>query len=66
MKTRKFEKKLSLNKKTVSNLNGKAMGEVQGGATFINCPTGLTYCRTDCVTNCPLCPSMDTKCPDCW
>lgn len=66
MKIKKIRGKLSLNKETVVDLNEKAMKNAYGGATFVNCPTGWTYCRTDCVTNCPLCPSMDTKCPDCY
>lgn len=66
MKTKKIIKKLTLNKKTVVNLDGSNMSGVKGGATWFNCPTGRTYCRTECVTACPLCPSMNTGCPDCW
>jgi len=33
MKTKKFEKKLVLSKKTIVNLNGNAMTKVLGGAT---------------------------------
>jgi hypothetical protein len=62
MKTKKFRKKLSLNKSTVSNLDGKAMRDAHGGGTWIYCPTGMTDCFSECVTGCPLCPSMDTTC----
>jgi len=48
MKTKKFDKKLSLNKKTVSNLSSNQMKSAYGGyETFER-----TYCRTDCATNC--------------
>lgn len=68
MKTKKITKKLTLNKKTVVNLDGTNMSGVKGGLveTYYTCPTGFTYCRTKCVTECPLCPSMNTACPDCW
>ncbi|MCP4214167.1 MAG: hypothetical protein GY765_05900 [bacterium] len=47
MKTKKLEKKISLNKTTIANLDQNAMGGVQGGANFaadyktkvINCDT---------------------------
>ncbi len=68
MKTKKFNKKLTLNKKTVVNLDSSNMNGVQGGIveTYYTCPTNLTHCRTRCATYCPLCPSLDTACPDCW
>jgi len=39
MKTTKLEKKLNLNKKTISTLRNKDMNEVIGGATKNNCET---------------------------
>jgi hypothetical protein len=54
MKSKKFEKKLSLNKKTISNLNQGAMKGVRGGGTLeIACfdPGGgsaLTNCQNTC------------------
>ncbi len=47
MKTRKFEKKLVLSKKTVANLDNAAMLAVHGGDE-----TGFTDCRTRCATEC--------------
>jgi hypothetical protein len=53
MKAKKFDKKLSLNKKTISDLNISEMGNIQGGlpsgATCPNCPI-TTYSR--CLTVC--------------
>jgi len=63
MKTKKFNKKLALNKKTVVNLDGSMMNGVKGGTdTYYTCPTGFTVCRTACVTECPRCPTLLT-CP---
>jgi hypothetical protein len=52
MKTKKFSKKLVLNKKTVANLNGNEMNLIYGGApeTYQK-----TVCFTDCETNCYMC-----------
>ena len=56
MKTKKLTKKLVLNKETVTNLNNREMGVLQGGAkTDITC---MTICDTDfsCAdTNCLNC-----------
>lgn len=53
MKTKKFEKKLYLNKKTIADLNSKEMSYVNGGNLT---PTTLTYyvgcIRTRINTNC--------------
>lgn len=69
MKTKKFKKKLSLNKKTISNLANEAMSDLKAGApqtrfcTAVNCwlyETGefqtcdCTYYCTD-YTNCYNC-----------
>jgi len=37
MKTKKFSKKLILNKKTVADLNNKEMREVVGGDSWTRC-----------------------------
>jgi hypothetical protein len=47
MKPMKFNKKLSLNKKTVANLNGKEMNYVFGGVALsapYNCFTFMATC----------------------
>jgi hypothetical protein len=55
MKPIKFSKKLSLNKKTIVNLNKNAMIEVFGGGIPrrevtdpIDCPTQCTNCTCTC------------------
>jgi hypothetical protein len=52
MKTKKFSRRLELNKKTVANLDVKVMGKVKGGNSIItNCTCG--YCETEsCNTIC--------------
>lgn len=66
MKTRRFYKKLVLNKKTVANLNSDELKVVQGGFIFtelVSCvPTcGEPYtglgktCRTNRTDCCPAC-----------
>jgi len=58
MKKVKFNKKLQLNKETISNLNNDQMNQLQGGTSLTK---ALTYCggRTcinwgaTCLTNCP-------------
>jgi natural product precursor len=57
MKTKTFSKKLSLNKKTVADLNNREMQGVHGGATE------KSVCITRCVTNCDLCTM--TRCSFC-
>jgi hypothetical protein len=52
MKTKKFSMKLTLNKKTIVNLNDNAMKEAHGGISeTCRCPTyGVTSCGTDCYS----------------
>jgi bacteriocin-like protein len=57
MKTKTFNKKLSLNKKTVANLNDKEMQGIYGGETVEK-----TVCITRCVSDC-LCTM--TRCSIC-
>lgn len=54
MKTKRFEKKLVLNKKIIANLNNQEMNAVQGGidttpTAWTACNNGAT-CRFPCVT----------------
>ena len=49
MKKIKFEKKLSLNKKTIAKLNNEQMKEVKGGSTICFTPTSM-ICTQYCVT----------------
>ena len=54
MKTKKLSKKLVLNKKTISNLNGDQLNQVKGGEPWTEgycteiCNTADTLC--ECVT----------------
>lgn len=53
MKTKKFNKKLSLNKKTISNLNYGQMRNVNGGGNDIVRNTShADPCGTSCDTQC--------------
>ena len=51
MKTKKINRKLSLNKATVVDLNKNAMNEVKGGFSIdLSCyPTACGYCSDDCT-----------------
>ncbi len=42
MKTKTFDKKLVLNKKTISSLNTDSMDDIKGGVTEATCMTCLT------------------------
>jgi hypothetical protein len=59
MKSKKFSKKLFLNRKTVANLSGSDMGNLHGGEGF---PATSRLCiETDpCI-----CPSYYTDCGTC-
>jgi len=46
MKTKNFSKKLTLSKKTISNLDQKEMKRIQGGTSWASC-NKYTYC-IDC------------------
>ena len=52
MKPRKLNKKLMLNKKTISNLNAQKMNNVIGGKTYTGCYTECETCWTACWTEC--------------
>ena len=52
MKVKNFDKKLSLNKKTIAHLKMEDLGRVKGGAiTFYSCQ--FTQCNE---TFCKMCP----------
>jgi hypothetical protein len=48
MKTKKFSKKLMLNKKTIANLGNDELSQVRGGRVTVTCPI-------ECQTNEPRC-----------
>jgi hypothetical protein len=50
MKSQKFSKKLSLNKKTIAHLSDNEKQAIQGGQSKIPCPTDL-------------CPTSPQRCP---
>ncbi len=58
MKPKKFNKKLSLNKKTIANLSHGQLGNMRGGFTPILC-TGET-CRITLCATCETCDTCDT------
>jgi len=62
MKPKSFEKKLSLNKKTIAHLSSNQEKKILAGAEeTVNCSalpcTGPTWCRRGCPTfmGCPTC-----------
>jgi natural product precursor len=64
MKTKKFEKKLSLNKKTIAHLNNGDMKSLQGG----DVPSGCTcpFCQVnENSTVISLCPTVAPTCQTC-
>ena len=70
MRTKQFNKKLVLNKKTVANLNAADMAHVKGGETGLSCPVCdtivscyQTHCKT-CLTLCVECFTEFQSCPD--
>ena len=54
MKTKRTNKKLQLNKMTVTSLGRDSQKVMKGGATIINaCPTFyMTICYSICLTDC--------------
>ncbi|HLP47074.1 MAG TPA: class I lanthipeptide [Candidatus Kapabacteria bacterium] len=54
MKTKRFNKKLVLNKKTIADLSNFEMGKIQGGLiTTSRLGTCFETICTRCETNCP-------------
>jgi len=66
MKTKKFDKKLALNKTTVANLNNAQMNDLKGGApnTRITCPICDTL-ESCFATLCTICMSIPETFCDC-
>jgi natural product precursor len=61
MKQKKFGKKLTLNKSTVTNLDNRAMNHLQGGTTFGTCAyTCEDPCTTRLNPTCKGCPFILT------
>jgi hypothetical protein len=65
MKTKNFKKRLTLNKKTIVNLDNGQLAQAKGGATATTCETCSPTCETcvpvpyltdnctgDCTDNC--------------
>jgi natural product precursor len=65
MKTKKFHKKLVLNKKTISNLKDKEMRVVGGGFTIGSCAYTCPLCDTFLKT-CFRCPDIQTEYETCY
>lgn len=56
MKTKIFEKKLNLNKKTIANLKPGEMAQANGGGSLDPNPyTILTGCTDECTNSCVVC-----------
>jgi hypothetical protein len=56
MKTKKFNKKLTLNKATIADLHNGEMGKIQGGFDNTNvskCLACLETTYSDCLSQCP-------------
>jgi len=63
MKTKKLNNKLTLNKKTISHLDGIEMGDLKGGIIRDSIWVSMCLCDTDEKTNCvPSCPSIIETC----
>ena len=65
MKSKKFNKKLALNKETITNLTDKELKDVHGHgacgpASFLVCPTEDTGCTLFCPTTQP--PTNEPAC----
>jgi hypothetical protein len=58
MKTKKFLKKLDLNKKTIADLDSKAIGKIYGGKHLSH----TTACVEACVTCLPTCDLCTATC----
>lgn len=55
MKSKQFNKKLRLNKKTIADLGSDGMNKIHGGYDY----TALTHCNP--VTYCVGCPTLPPK-----
>jgi hypothetical protein len=71
MKTKKFVRKLTLSKSTISNLNSQEQGKVKGGYITATCPGFPEYCDSEtprCTIGCPsinplYCETEWPRCP---
>jgi hypothetical protein len=65
MKTKKFVKKLHLNKKTIVDLNNDEMGQLHGG---IDKSRRLSECPSDCIISacCPTVNCPTDTCHNSW
>lgn len=54
MKKQKFNKKLSLNKETISNLNRNEMNDLKGGEGHAATRTCVEHCLSRVPRHCPL------------
>jgi hypothetical protein len=68
MKSKNFNKRLVLNKKTVANLGNNEMRDIQGGffadptkSQLTNCIESLISDCISCIITCCVCPT--TLCP---
>lgn len=74
MRSKNFKKKLFLNKKTISNLNGSQMMRVQGGVVTVRpcyisqemsaCPECISDSSCDTCYTCE-CPPQETVWTEC-
>jgi hypothetical protein len=64
MKSKKAEVKLSLNKKTISNLIDNVMDEVKGGRKPVPVNTNMTYCYCSWVYSCDYATCSPSWCGD--
>lgn len=63
MKTKKFEKKLGLKKKTIANLNNQEMVTANGGVEETNyrtCIQPTASCDTCLIETCVTCETCET------
>ncbi len=60
MKTKKLNKKLILNKGTISNLSSSHQQEVQGGITIVSKVN--TFCPANCQSAEPTWPGLCVSC----
>ena len=61
MKTKKLKRKLSLNKKTVANLNGSMMANVRGAEYTPSCYLPPTECPNCTLVTCQTCNTCETQ-----
>ncbi|NIM13661.1 MAG: hypothetical protein GTO45_16205 [Candidatus Aminicenantes bacterium] len=62
MKTKKFEKKLELNKKTIANLSNGQLGLVKGGDKNVPVESESECCGTNTCGSCDTCLTCEATC----